>query len=481
MSSLDARLHDVVRYLRQVRPLDPAEVATYVDSDAPTVDASLTAHATDWGLIRDDMGCYRPAPTTVVPDTGWAPQTLPASIIEAGSELLEAYGGASWAVGASGDRLREALDALKADYLAGETVHYDRATALAYLIYHLPRYYATMGYVLGPLIEAELLGRPVRIAEVGAGTGGPMLGIGDRLGPQTLIEYHAIEPSPAVEVLEAMCAETGPNLHTHLHRCSVEEWLDDPGAPFDLIVCANVLGELQEPTEVAAALLGCLTDAGALVLVEPGDRDQSVRLRAVERSLTSQAGVFAPEPRLWPGREPTDTGWGFDVGRQLEPPRWQRALQGAAAEPTGTTYLNPHVQFSYSILRPDGAVRFAPSFDRERVTPLATTPQKITDRINVVGTKLSHDLAATDGGNPIFRVGDGSQTVDHFVVKTVEGELVDPIDWVAYGSVCRFEGVLVLWNEAEEAVNLIVDHESVVEPLATPGRRANAFGRRPVA
>ena len=481
MTPLDAQLHDLVRYLQQVRPLDPVELATYVDADAARVRAVLTAHATRWGLIQDAAGRFRPAPTTAVPDRDWAPRALPASVVEAGSQLLRDHGGAGWAAGDSGDRLRAALDAMKAGYLAGETVTYDRETTLAYLIYHLPRYYATIGYALAPLIETQLLGRPLRIAEVGAGTGGPMLGIEARLGPQTLLEYHAIEPSAAVEVLEAMAAVTGPNLHAQLHRCTVERWIEDPGGPFDLIVCANVLGELADPVAVADGLLGCLRDDGALLLVEPGDRDQSVRLRAVERQLTARAGVFAPEPRLWPGQEPSDPGWGFDVGQPLEPPRWQTQLQAEAPEPTATTYLNPHVQFSYSILRPDGAVRFAPSFDRDRVRPLAETPERITDRLNVVGTKLSHDLAAGAAGNPIFRVGDGSQTVDHFVVQTVSGELVDPIAWVPYGSICRFEGVLALWNETEGAVNLVIDHESVVEPLATPGRRANPPGPGPSA
>jgi SAM-dependent methyltransferase len=481
MSALVARLHDVVRYLQQVRPLDPGELATYVDSDPASVEMVLAAQATDWGLIRDGSGCYQPAPTTPVPALGWAPEELPPRIIAAGSRLLRGYGGDSWATGDTGDRLRDAIDAMKSDYLTGARVTYDRETALAYLIYHLPRYYATIGYALTPLVESELLGRPLRIADVGAGTGGPMLGIGDRLGPRTLIEYHAIEPSPAVEVLEAMTAETGANLHPQLHRYPVEQWLEDPEGPFDLIVCANVLGELNAPVEVVDALLGCLGEEGALVLVEPGDREQSVRLRSVERQLTGSAGVFAPELRLWPGREPSDTGWGFDIGTQLTPPPWQQQLQAAASDPSGETYLNPHVQFSYSILRPDGTTRFAPSFDRTRVTPLAETPHKITDRINVVGAKLSHDLAAASAGNPVFRVGDGSQTVDHFVVQTVSGELVESIAWVPYGSVCRFEGALVLWNDAEEAVNLVIDHDSVVEPLATPDRRANPLGSGPSA
>lgn len=479
MSTLESQLHDTVRYLQKVRPLDPQELATYVDGDAASVEAILRTRAVDWGLIRDATGRYKPAPSGAIPTGEWAQDTLPPKIGEVGTELLSAYGGRSWASGDSGERLRAAVDALKADYMAGRRVSYTQETLLAYLIYHLPRYYATIGYVLTPLLERSLLGRPLKIAEVGAGTGGPMLGIGDRLGPKSLIEYHAIEPSPAIDVLEHMTAATSPNLHPQLHRSRVERWLDDPDGPFDLIICANILGELQDPAGVMKQLLGCLREDGALVLVEPGDREQSVRLRTVERQLTAEATVFAPEPRLWAGLQPSDTGWGFDVGVQLEPPSWQRQLQATAPDPAADTYLNPHVQFSYSILRPDGQVRFAPPFDRQRVTPLAETTGKITDRINVVGTKLSHDLSSTPESNGVFRIGDGSQAEDHFIIQTVSGELVDAIDWVPYGSVCRFEGVLTLWNDAEGAVNLVVDHASVVEPLALPDTRANHLGSGP--
>ena len=481
MSSLESQLHDTVRYLRRVRPLDPHELATYVDGDAASVEAILRRRAVDWGIIEVDTGRYEPAPSGAIPTGEWAPHVLPSEIEEIGSERLRAHGGRSWASGDSGDRLRAAVDALKADYMAGRTVSYTRETLLAYLIYHLPRYYATIGYVLTPLLERGLLQRPLKIADVGAGTGGPMLGIGDILGTESLIEYHAIEPSPAIDMLEQMTAATSPNLHPRLHRSRVERWIDDPDGPFDLIICANILGELDDPTRVMRRLIGCLQETGALVIVEPGDREQSVRLRKVERALTAHATVFAPEVRLWPGYQPSDTGWGFDVGAQIDPPSWQRQLQAAAPDPTADTYLNPHVQFSYSILRPDGQHRYDPPFDRQRVTPLADTISKITDRINVVGTKLSHDLSSTPESNGVFRIGDGSQTEDHFIIQTVSGELVDAIDWVPYGAVCRFDGVLALWNDTEGAVNLVVDHASVVEPLAVPDTRANHLGSGPPA
>jgi len=58
---------------------------------------------------------------------------------------------------------------LKDDYLYGNDVAYDRVAALGYAIYHLPAYYATIGYVLDDLTENGLLDRTLRVLDGGCG------------------------------------------------------------------------------------------------------------------------------------------------------------------------------------------------------------------------------------------------------------------------------------------------------------------------
>jgi hypothetical protein len=79
--------------------------------------------------------------------------------------------------------------------------------------------------------------------------------------------------------------------------------------------------------------------------------------------------------------------------------------------------------------------------------------------------KLSHDL--TDGeGNPLFLVGDGSQSTDHFAVLARESGLNRALREAPYAAVLAFENALVLWNDDEGAYNLVVDGEAVVDRVA---------------
>jgi len=90
--------------------------------------------------------------------------------------------------------------------------------------------------------------------------------------------------------------------------------------------------------------------------------------------------------------------------------------------------------------------------------------EHVTDRINLLAVKLSHDLS--EGDNPLFLIGDGSQQVDHYAVLTRESGLNRDLGAAPYGSILEFENVLVLWNDDEEAYNLVVDAETVVDAIA---------------
>jgi hypothetical protein len=85
--------------------------------------------------------------------------------------------------------------------------------------------------------------------------------------------------------------------------------------------------------------------------------------------------------------------------------------------------------------------------------------------VDVLVVKLSHDLNDGDG-NPLYLVGDGSQQVDHFAVLARESGLNRALREAPYAAALSLEHVLVLWNDDEEAYNLVVDGESVVDRVA---------------
>ncbi|WP_096388906.1 small ribosomal subunit Rsm22 family protein [Halopenitus persicus] len=489
-------IRDSAKYLRNVRPIDPEEVADYVSGGThpAVVRRTLREASYDLGLREREDGTFVPVDPDPVPDPGWSPEAFPeiyAAALE--DELVDEYG-ANWHVGESGDELREAIRRLKRDYYHENPVEYDRIAALGYAIYHLPDYYAAIGYVLTDLIENGLLDRRLRVLDVGAGVGGPALGLHDLLPADAVVEYTAVEPSPAADVLETMLGATRRNFRPAIRRETAESFLGlddgtgddaagDDGDAYDLVLFGNVLSELSDPVSVVTAALDVLADDGSIVALAPADRNTATGLREIERAVVdetpdsapgSAAGppdrdvtIYGPTLRLWPGAKPEDRGWSFDVRPDLAVPSFQARLdeeadRGPTDEPG--EFVNVDVQFAYSILRTDDARRVDVRADPERHLRMADSEAHVTDRVDLLCVKLSHDLS--DGGNPLFKVSDGSESVDHYAVCTRETSLNRALLEAGYGAVLAVENVLVLWNDDEGAYNLVVDDGTVVDLVA---------------
>ena len=472
MTTRREQVRNNAKYLREVRPLDPEEIAEYVEGQPHpgVVRQLLREEAVDLEIRERPDGTFVPVgdePLSVHVDRvdrlpEYAERTLE-------NLLVDAYG-PGWPDGDSGDELRDRIRNVKARYFHGTAVEYDETTALAYAVYHLPATYATACYVLADLASDDLLPRTLRVLDVGAGVGGPALAVAELLADAGLVDYTAVEPSAAADVLEALFDRTGPNLHASVHRETAEAF--DPGGPYDLILCSNVLSELADPAAVVGRYLDALATDGTLAAVAPADRETATGLRRIERRVEAEYGatVYAPTVRLWPGYAPDSTSWSFDVKADLAVPAFQSRLdEGERAstdqdDAAGTgEFVNVDVQYAFSYLRRDDARRIDFTPDAGRVARMADMETHVTERIDCVGVKLSHDLSTDPNANPLFLVGDGSQTVDHFAVRTDASTLNAPLVEADYGEFLFFEGALVLWNEDEGAYNLVVDGECVVD------------------
>lgn len=455
------------RYLQHVRPIDPEEIAEYVPGQPhpAVVRQVLREEAFDLELVELDDGTFVPVSEEPVAAPGWGPTALPERHVRALEDLLVERFGANWQAGDSGDRLREAIRRLKADYFFGNNVEYDETAALGYAIYHVPDFYATVGYVLDDLAERGLLGRRLRVLDVGAGVGGPALGLADYLPDDALVEYHALEPSPAADVFERL-VDGGPrNVEPVVHRERAETF--EPDGEYDLLLFANVLSELADPVGVVERYLEALAPDGSLVTIAPADLNTSTNLRDVERAVAPADGsvtVYSPTLRLWPGDAPSDRGWSFDVRQSLDVPSFQRRLDEASDDDPGT-YRNVSVQFSYAVLRTDGERRTPIRASESRHAKMAEMERHVTERVDLLAVKLSHDLSEADA-NPVIKVGDGSERTGQFAVRTQPSALNAELLEADYGAVLQFENVLVLWNDDEEAYNLVVDAETVVDRVA---------------
>jgi SAM-dependent methyltransferase len=474
-------LRNTANYLREVRPIDPDELTQYVEgADHPdVVRAALREEAFDLQLREREDGRFEPVDEDPVHRPGWTPTAIPRDVSFVLEDVLVSKFGADWPVGDSGTALRTAIGRLKTDYLYGNNVEYDEVAALGYAIYHLPGYYAAIGYVLDALAENGLLDRTLRVLDVGAGVGGPALGLHDYLPSDAVVSYHAIEPSPAATVLKRLLETTGRNFRLTIHRTTAEAAFglgkNDPNPsladPFDLVLFGNVLSELADPVAVCSAGLNVLASDGSVVALAPADKETALLLRDVERAVTasheSAPSVYAPTLRLWPDATPDDQGWSFDVREDLAVPAFQRQLDAAAtraADDEPGEFVNVDVQFAYSILRPDGERRVDVRARADRCARMADAKSHVTNRVNLLAVKLSHNLS--DGKNAVYRVGDGSQTVDVYLVCTRETTLNRDLRTAAYGGVVFVENGLFLWNDDEGAYNVVVDDETVVDLVA---------------
>ena len=465
---------DSAQYLRNVRPIDPAEVAGYVGHELSAEDVRdiLRQHARELGLLEDRSGCFRPPDACVTQPKPERIDRVPPPLSDHIMRLLSDRFGERWYEGATGDELRAAIREFKHRYFAADRVEYDQSTALGYTVYHLPATYASTQYVLGELAAPELLPGHLRVLDVGAGVGGQSLALSTYLGAETLIEYTAIEPSEAnAEILSSVLDLTHRNFHWDIRRESVEDASIE--GPYDLIVLSNVCSELEAPTQVLPDLASALHATGAMVAIEPADERTSRELRRIETEVVrrrDELDVYSPALRLWSGHQPTDHCWSFVRYPDIDTPRFQRLLDGGRREqasdrdPATGEFVNRDVQVSFSILRLDGKRRIDLTASSP-YAPLAESTDAVGDRVDVCVVKLSGSLASGDG-NPVYVVGDGSQHDEHFLVLAQDSSLNVAIREANYGDILVIHEGLLLWNADEAAYNIVADDETLVDRVS---------------
>jgi SAM-dependent methyltransferase len=467
---------DNAKYLQNVRPIDPEEICEYVEGQPhPAVVArTLREEAANLSLVEHGDGTFVPAPEGAADVTLDTVEAFPERYGHVLADMLVAEYGPGWPDGESGDRLRARIREIKDSYLRREAVEYDDQTALCYTLYHLPAYYATAQYVLADLAADGLVPASPTVLDVGAGVGGPALGLCDLFPEDALVTYDAVEPSAAANVLDRFLEETGRNVHVNVHRTTAEKF--EPDRTYDVVLFSNVLNELDDPAGVVGRYADALAEDGSIVALEPADRNTATGLRAIERTVEGTAGltVYEPTARLWPGKTPTSECWSFTTRPDLEPPAFQHrldegerssSLAAQEREPGDGEFVNVDVQYAYGVWRHDAGTRIGYRPDGGRVAKMANAEEYVTNRVNLAAIKLSGNLADADA-NPLYLLGDGSQDKDHFAVHTGESALNESLGRAGYGEALRFENALVLWNNDEGAYNVVVDEETVVDRMA---------------
>jgi SAM-dependent methyltransferase len=231
---------------------------------------------------------------------------------------------------------------------AGRAASYLTEPALrrAYLGFYAPRNALRIALLLRALEEEGWvlpLQRP-RVLDLGAGPCAGVLGAWvayGALGLARAVDLAAPALADGRALLEALSADLEA-LDTRVGNVTTPRaW--GPSDPADLVIVANVLGELGDPrrdlsrrTAVVQAALERLAPAGRLLVVEPGTRIHSRGLMAVRDELVAAGTGFVLAPCTGARRCPllqTRSDWCHDELPYTEPEAARRVAQEAGLSP----------------------------------------------------------------------------------------------------------------------------------------------------
>ncbi len=391
---------------------------------------------------------------------------------------ITAKTGKSWNDPLTLSRIREAIIGQKEDYWKeGENrfIRYHSGySVFAYLAYHFPVSFIQMRHLISELMSDRLLPERMAVLDVGCGPGTVTLALQSLLSNDSACRasVHAIEQ--ASEFIEAYHALTRHVKNTNL-TILAPETLDItdsqtplPEGPYDLIVCANVLNEIPDTRireKTVLRLAERLSDDGTILITEPADLANATALRNLSRRLHEE-GVLIYAPCADIRGVPCMVGrcWSFIEFPDIQPTRLMNAV-AATDEPF--RFYNTDIKTAYAIHRKDGIkkiqYRVPNNAKAERISRLHLHEGK---KINVIAQKISANIG--DSSTFLYRICDGTGRREAYAALPFyhQSDNNTQLRKAAYGSVLRFDRVLVRHHKKYDAYHLLVTKESNIELLA---------------
>jgi len=382
------------------------------------------------------------------------------------------------------ERLRRAIVAQKDDYWKPSnkrSLQYTKGySVLGYLAYHFPVYFFQTQHLLTTLAHDGLLKKSMTILDVGTGPGVVPLAIADffsRLENAQATVYSLEQSDEHIEAFtflrDAVVPRGGrvsvkPPIKTDIRSLDTAR-LQKIQKKFDLIIFSNVLNELPDSdmdsrADIVTRIAGNLAPDGSILIVEPADEENATRMRTLTLSLHNTGlSIFAPCAFIWGSTCTAPRCWSFETAPAI---RLTRLMETLAHCEDSYRYVNTDIKYSYAILRKDGVRKehfrlpAASKFLR-----LSKLHLHVGKRINVAGLKMSGEL-----GNPrshVFKICDGTAKTPVYAILpsyhiTPENDFLTS---APYGSVLEMRNVLVRYNRAHDAYNLLVSRNTTVSPI----------------
>jgi hypothetical protein len=376
------------------------------------------------------------------------------------------------------ERLRRAIVAQKDDYWKPShkrSLHYIKGySVLGYLAYHFPVYFIQTERLLLMLTRDGLLKKSMTILDVGTGPGVVPLAIADfysRLDDAQALIYSVERSDEHIEAFtylrDAVVPKGGRVSIKSPIKTDIRS-LDLAKLPekIDLVIFSNVLNELPDSTmdiraDIVAQISERLAPDGAILIVEPADEENATRMRSLTVALKKKGlSISGPCSFIWGSTCTAPRCWSFETQPAI---KLSRLMETLAHCEDSYRYVNTDIKYSYAILRKDGMRK-----DNFRLPAgskflrLSKLRLHIGKRINVAGVKMSEELG--DARSHVFKLCDGTAKTPVYAVLpsfhiTPENDLITS---AAYGSILELRNVLVRYNKAHDAYNLLVSRNTRV-------------------
>ena len=376
------------------------------------------------------------------------------------------------------DRLRKAIVAQKDDYWRPahqRSLKYTKGySVLSYLAYHFPVYFMQTEHLLAMLAREGLLKESMTILDVGTGPGVVPLAIADfysRLDTAKAAVYSLERSEEHIEAfmyLREQVTGKGANASIKPPKKADISSPDITGIPekVDLMIFSNVLNELPDATlesraEIVARLAERLSPDGSILIVEPADEENAMRMRSLTVALAAKGlNIYSPCSFIWGTPCTAPRCWSFETAPAI---KLTRLMETLAHCEDSYRYVNTDIKYSYAILRKDGKKKESCRLTAgSKFLRLSKIHLHVGKRINVAGVKMSGELG--DTRSHVYKICDGTARTPVYAVLpsyhiTPEN---DAITSAPYGSILEMKGVLVRYNKAHDAYNLLVSRNTSI-------------------
>jgi len=407
-----------------------------------------------------------------------ARREMPFALAEAIERYITKKAGKEWHDPVIIERLRKAIVTQKDDYwkpVQRRSLQYTKGySVLGYLAYHFPVYFMQAEYLLAGLARDGLLKKNMTILDVGTGPGVVPFAIADlwsRLDDARAAVYSLERSEEHIEAyifLRDAFVPRGGNvsLKPPIRADILEPLPSTLPEKIDLIIFSNVLNELPESSvDTQAGIVERIADRlapdGSVIIIEPADQENATRMRTLTAGLEKRGlTVYAPCSFIQGIPCTAPRCWSFATAPAIRPTRLMESL---ARCDESYRYMNTDIKYSYAILRRDGkrrsGYRVAPG---SKFLRLSKVHLHVGNRVNVAVVKMSGELG--DAKNHLFKICDGTAKTPVYAVLpsfhlTPANEAIRS---APYGTVLEMRGVLVRYNRAHDAYNLLVNRNTEI-------------------